>query len=51
MAHALKCLLCKREAPDPQYPQDKPGMVVDTCNPSSGEPEAGGLLELASQQT
>jgi hypothetical protein len=50
MAHALKNSLRNREDLDPWHSQNKPRVVVDTCDPSSEEPEAGGWLELASQQ-
>lgn len=50
-AQFVKCLQFQHVALGlgPKNPQDNLGVVVCTCNPSSGEEGTGGFLELTSQ--
>lgn len=51
MARSVKCLELQYEAlsSDPKNPQGNLGVVVWTCNPSSGEEGTGSFLELTGQ--
>lgn len=51
MAQSVKCLELQHAAlnSDPKNPHGNLGVVVWTCNPSSGEEGTGSFLELTGQ--